>query len=437
MKDLFGQETIDVLRYALIALTSVLCSLYIYIKSLKIELSRVKTIYMLASIIILSVFITYLRVIGFSFYVLVFIILTVVFFLTISKTKLHVSIPTAIISIGISYCIEMISVTIMVTICSIIKYYDVNLLTELFTSIIECVITYFFMKIKRFKNGFAFLENKTNFGIGIVICGPIITLVSISKDYTPIIIRPMIAIGILISIIGLFIWIRNAFIRHYRKRLKLRAEEYSKIELVEKSKEIEKLKSENTSLSSIIHLDNHIIQSIETELNNLNNSELTNKLLISINQRNEYVNDTLVKSKNLPTTGSADIDAVLADLYIKAASRGIDYNLNVDCDINYLLNNLFSKDDFEILLRETITNAIVSVENNRDTPGRILINISQPNDIYELTIMDNGITKNDINSISEIIKKSNASILTKNYDDNDSFTNSITVRFDGLNTNTQ
>lgn len=67
------------------------------------------------------------------------------------------------------------------------------------------------------------------------------------------------------------------------------------------------------------------------------------------------------KSKNLPSTGNADIDAVLANLYIKAASLRIDYNLNKDCDINNPLNNLISKDYFVILLRKTITNSIISI----------------------------------------------------------------------------
>jgi hypothetical protein len=287
------------------------------------------------------------------------------------------------------------------------------------------------MKIKRFKNGLLFFDNKNNFGIGLLICGPLTILFSLHKDYLSIQFKTIIVFGILISAIGLFIWIRSAITKHYRKRLKLRAEEYSKIELTEKEKEIERLSDENTSLSSIIHLDNNIIQSIESELKALNNTNLTDKLLTSINQRNEYVNDLLIKSKNLASTGNAEIDAVLLDLYIKSASRGIDYNLSADCDINYLINNIISVSGFEALLRNLIANSIVDIENNPDTPGRISIKISQPNDIYELTIMDNGVF-NDNNSIPDIVEKSNASILINKFDNNDSFTKAITIRFDGV-----
>ena len=235
----------------------------------------------------------------------------------------------------------------------------------------------------------------------------------------------------------MIIWIRSAFTRYYRKRLKVKADEYSKLELAEKSEEIEKLSDENTFFSSIIHLDNHIIQSIENDLKALNSPELTDKLLISINQRNEYVNDLLIKSKNPASTGNAGVDAILANLYIKASSRRIDYNLNVDCNINYLLNNIIPISEFEALLRKLITDWIVDIENSPEAHGRIIIKISQPNDIYELTITDNGISKDNTQSISDIIEKSNASTITNNFDNNDSYTKSLTIRFDGLKNNTK
>lgn len=417
-------------------LTGHFCSLYLYHVTSKLSLSKFYKIALPFYILLTATICSTLKALDFPYYRFIFLIFILVSCIAINPNKPYISFPNAFVSIGISYCIESICILLLSFIYYCFKYFYTNTVTELSLSILQITFTILLSKYKRIKNGFTFF-NKNNFGLGLLISGPILVLFSMNKDLIPNRFKVIVTFGLFISISGLFIWIRSAFKRYYRKKLKKRAEEYSKIELAEKDKEIEKLLNENTSLSSIIHLDNHIIQSIENDLKALKSPELTDKLLISLNQRNEYVNNLLIKSKNLASTGNAGVDAVLADLYIKAASRGIDYNLNVGCDINYLLNNIISKDDFEILLRETITNSIVSVENNPDTPGRILINISQPNDIYELTIMDNGINTYDINSISEIIKKSNASILTKDFDDNDSFTNSITVRFDGLNTNTR
>ena len=377
-----------------------------------------------------------LRINEFPFYRLLFLIFVVASFCFIKIDNFFYILPISIIAIGISYFIELISVLILSIILFIMGFREIYIINDILSLIIQLSLVLFLLKIKRIRNGFPFFEDKSNFGIGLLISAPVILVTSLQKENANENVLTLIVFATLVFSIGIFFWIRSAITKHYRKRLKLRAEEYSKIELTEKEKEIERLSDENTSLSSIIHLDNHIIQSIESELKALNNTNLTDKLLTSINQRNEYVNDLLIKSKNLASTGNAEIDAVLLDLYIKSASRGIDYNLNTDCDINYLLNNIIPVSDFEALLRNLITNSIVDIENNPEIPGRISIKISQPNDIYELTVMDNGVF-NDNNSISDIVEKSNASILINKFDNNDSFTKSLTIIFDGLKNNTE
>ena len=419
------------LKHLIIFVTNYICAIYIYTK-LSISKNTTKKISLVLSSSLIPCLCTFLWAINFPFYKFVFVIITTISFWLIKKEKYYILIPIGVFSIGISYFLETVSIILLITPFYLFKYYDTNILTEICTSIIHFLLSFLFIKIKRIKHGFSFLQNKKNFGIGLLISGPAIIVTCIQRDYVTSEVLATLLFGVIISSVGLLLWLRSAITRYYRKRLKLRAEEYSKLELAEKSKEIEKLSDENTSLSSIIHLDNQIIQTIEAELNKLSDTELTNKLLISINQRNDYVNSVLIKSKNLASTGNAGVDAVLLDLYIKAASRGIDFNLNTDCDINYLINNIITNNDFEALLRELITNSIIAVENNPKTTGRISINISQPNDIYELTVMDNG-SFIDNNSIYDIIEKSKASITTNHFENNDSFTKSITIRFDGLN----
>jgi len=425
---------INWMMYFFIFETRYICSAYIYARLNRIKITKVKLIYLLLASTIISSLCSFLKTQSFIYYGFVFLILAYITLILFYRDNYYTSSPNIIISFGLEFCIESVSVLLVGTLFYLLGSSEVNIFNEFISCVVQFVITFFVLRIKRLKNGLTFFRDKNNFAIGLIVTGPILFLISINKDYLPKTTMIIIIICIMISVIGISLWIRSAFTRHYRKKLKLRAEEYSKIELAEKSKEIEKLSHENTSLSSIIHLDNHIIQSIESELKSLNSTELTDKLLTSINQRNEYVNDLLIKSKNLASTGNAEIDAVLLDLYIKSASRGIDYNLSADCDINYLLNNIITKDDFETLLRNTITNSIVNIENNPDTNGKILIIISKPNDIYEFTIMDNGVF-NDNNSISDIIEKSKASVKIKEFDNNDSFTKAITIRFDGMNTN--
>lgn len=420
-------------QYALTILTNYLCSLLIFIFSSRIKVTKQIVIYSISSAAIITVLCTYLRTINFAYYGLVCLVLTVLTFLLIGKEKYYISIPTAFISIGINYCFEIICVFLLGTLFYLVGYREVNLLTEFSSTVLQFIMLFMFTKIRRNKNGFTFFEDKNNFGIGLIISGPVIVMTCLQKADMPDIFLSIVTIGIVISAIGLFLWIRSAFTRYYRKRLKLRAEEYSKIELAEKQNEISKLLTENASLSSIIHLDNHLINKLESTLNNYKNDELIKDLLTLSKQRNEYVNNKIISDKLLPTTGNDDIDTAISDMYIKAASRGIDFTLNANCDVNYLIHNIIEQTDFEKLIRRCITNSIVDIENNPNTNGKILITISKPNDIYEFTIMDNGVYKEDsIKPISEIIEKTKAGIKTNKFDNNDYFTKSLTIHFDGL-----
>lgn len=424
--------------YILIYFINYLCCVLTYKQIHQFKLTRLSTVFIVLQLIFIPIICALLRQTFPSINGLIFVALSFISLFILKPDKYYIIIPKVFLSIAVTFFIELLCIFISGTILYFFNYQNIDIFADICVSFLQLLITFLFTKIKRLKKGINFFDNIQNFGLGLILASPAVILPSIHRGNMTEFFKTIVIIMIGVSAFGLLLWLRSAFTRYYRKRLKLRAEEYSKLELAEQEKEIEKLSDENTSLSSIIHLDNHIMQSIESELKALDNTNLTEKLLTSINQRNEYVNDLLIKSKNLASTGNADIDVVLLDLYIKSASRGIDYNLNTDCDINYLLNNIIPISDFEALLRDLITNSIVDIENNPNTNGKILITISKPNDIYELTIMDNGISNDEnIKSISEIIEKSKASIKTNEFDNNDSFTKSLTIRFDGLKNNTE
>ena len=429
MIDMFAKISTD----ALIIATHFVCSLYLYSSIAKINYTCKKFSFIIFSGAIITIVCTYLRFCDFSYYILLSFFLTALSFILLERNKLFKSIPLSVLAIGISYSIDILCIILTGTIFYFIGFRDVNFFTELCASIIKFILILLFTKIKRIKNGITIFNTPDNFSIGLLISGPIIVLTTIRKEYISSITLTIIVFGVIISAIGLLFMLKTSITHHYRKRLKLRAEEYSKLELAEKNKEIERLTKENTSLSSIIHLDNHLINKLETTLENFNNDSAINDLITLSKQRNEYVNNKIINEKLLPTTGNDEIDSVISDMYIKAASRRIDFTLNTDCDINYLIHNVIEQADFEKLIRCCITNSIVDIENNPDTCGKILINITQPNDIYEFTIMDNGISKNDNSkSISKIIENSKASIKSTEFDNNDSFTKSLTLRFDSL-----
>lgn len=432
---MINQDCFIALRYTLTTTINFICSVLIFLFVEKIKIKLLKLVPIIIGCILSVSICTFLRICDFSLYGIVFIIILTSVFIIINKPSLN-TIIIGLLSIGITFCIELLCAFLLSIIFYTFGYYKIDLFTESTSAVLQLFLTFLLIKTKRLKNGFVFLRDKNNYGLCIFISGLSISFTILQKEHFDNYVLTIIAIILLVSCFGLFIWIRSAFTRHYRKRLKARAEEYSKIELAEKNIEIEKLLNENASLSSIIHLDNYLINKLETTLQNKNDDAINNLLALT-KQRNDFVNNKIISDKILPTTGNSEIDAVLTDMYIKVASRGIDFTLNVDCDINYFIHNIIEQAEFEELIRNCITNSIVDIENNPDAVGKILITISKPNDIYEFTIMDNGVVKDEnIKSISQIIEKSKASIKTNTFENNDSFTKSLTIRFDGLKNNT-
>lgn len=320
------------------------------------------------------------------------------------------------------------------------------------------------MHLRRLKNGLSFFYNKDNLGIGLIISGFIITAVFLSNQiYITNNILTILMIGSFISSIGLFLWIRKSITEHYRKNLQAKADEHYQNTLAEKEQQIEQLNNSNAFLSKIVHRDNHIMTSLQhtiTKYKDCDNPSEKEKLMNEILTLAQERSDLIVKEQNntkvLPTTGISLIDGALSNMYIKATAHHIDFNLIINQDIHYLINNLITQTDLETLLCDHIKDAIIAINSGEVIKGKILVTITMNDDIYEISIKDNGVdfevdtlaklglervtTHKDIGGSGigfmttfETLKRSNASIIITEHKTKTPFSKSITFRFDGLN----
>lgn len=321
------------------------------------------------------------------------------------------------------------------------------------------------MHLRRLKNGLSFFYNKDNLGIGLIISGFIITAVFLSNQkYITNNRLTILMIGSFISSIGLFLWIRKSITEHYRKKLQAKADEHYQNTLSEKEKQIEQLNNSNAFLSKIVHRDNHIMSSLQYTINQykdcdnlVEREKLLNEILTLAQERSDLIIKEQNNTKALPTTGISVIDGALSNMYIKASAHNIDFNLIINQDIHYLVNNLITQTDLETLLCDHIKDAIIAINSSADIKGKILVTITMNDDIYEISIKDNGVdfevdtlaklglervtTHKDSGGSGigfmttfETIKKSKASIIITEYKTKTPFSKSITFRFDGLST---
>ncbi len=439
--------------------------MYIFKKVLEITYSKLKlmilgfTSFFISSL--MSVSLEYNEYLSKLFFIFVLCTLLIL----ISKSTLQVSLPISIISIGISYCIRAISVFLTGIIGIIINVDNTNIIIGIILALLHVSLTLLFLKIKRVKKGLSFFVDKNNLGVGLFISGFIIIFACIGTNETYISdqILSILIVGTVISSIGLFLWIRKSITEHYRKRLQVKAEEHYHSTLAEKDEYIEQLNNSNAYLSKVVHRDNHLMSSLKYSIQQYKNctdetekQKILDEILTLTNEREDLLIKEQKANKVLQATGSAVIDGALGNMYIKAVAHNIDFSLIVNDEIHYLINNIISQTDLETLLCDHIKDAIIAIDSSNITSGKILVTIGMVENIYEISIKDNGVDF-DIDTLSklglervtthkntggsgigfmttfETLNKTGTSLIITEYENKVPFSKSITFRFDGMN----
>lgn len=436
---------------------------YIFIIATNHKCSKAKIFLLLTAFFGVTIISAGLRYLNTNIGLISSYLLFIVAITLIIKNNIKTTISMSIVVIGISYCIRFISI---IFIAPISYFLGINSNSIILTSVIcliQLLLTYFLMKLKRLKNGLSFFNDINNFGIGLLLSGfVIIALITISNDMlsanSSFII---IFIGLCICCIGAIIWIKTSITRQYRKRLQEKSNEYYNTILAEKDGIIDELSSSNAFLSKIVHRDNHLMTSLQyslKEFSNCNNKQkqeqILSELLTLAKERNNLVLKEQLENKVLTSTGNSIIDGALLNMYIKASAHKINFDLIVTADVNYLINHFLSQTELETLLCDHIKNSIIAIESLENQNGNILTSISMTNGIYEISVKDNGI-EFDINTLQKLgnervtthqenggsgigfmtsfdtLKKSNASVIISEYEPNKPFTKSVSFRFDG------
>lgn len=454
------------LENMLIYLPTLISCIYVFFKGMQTTLSFRKTLFLIFSNI-LNIYLTIIvQKYNYLLARLLFIILIVsICIISSKKENLIIATFCSAISLGISYSLRMVSIFITGFLFSIVGYSDANIIIEISVAIFQLLLSVIFINTRRFSKCFRFIQNKENYGIALFISS-IAIVISSTISQPDIVNKSLVliyAIGLILSFLGLFLWIRKSITEHYRKKLQARADEHYQNTLSEKEQQIEHLNNSNAFLSKIVHRDNHIMSSLQHTItkykvsDNPNEREkLLNEILTLAQERSDLIVKEQVNTKVLPTTGISLIDGALSNMYIKATAHNIDFNLIINQDIHYLVNNLITQTDLETLLCDHIKDAIIAINSSEVIRGKILVTITMNDDIYEISIKDNGVdfevdtlAKLGLERVTthkntggsgigfmttfETLKKSNASLIITEYKTKTPFSKSITFRFDGLN----
>ena len=399
---------------------------------------------------------------------------------TITKKPKLYAITITFISLTITYVIYIVNIILVGVLLRMIKP---NIQTNSIIIIIlimlnETLIIYKLFKTKRFKNGIAFLQNKINVSnigiIGMAFIGITIIIYVTFSNTTERKAAAYLFIGILIEAVCLFVWIRRRITRFYKQKLKERTVEELEKEIEAQSVEISKITEENQSIASINHKYSSRIKALES----FSSKVLSKPELVAV-MKTEFGDDfanfekqvqsiskefTMEMENNikhevyLPKTEIFGIDNLLEHMCNEASKENIKFNLKINGNIKYMVENVIEQNRLETLLGDHIKDAIIAIKSSTNTYKSILVILGIIEDCYEICIYDTGIEfeietllklgteritthkKTGGNGIGfmttfETLDKTKASlIIEENHPMNSKdYTKAVKVRFDGKN----
>jgi len=394
-----------------------------------------------------------------------------VFFLT--RENIEIVISAYLLSHGISYFLRFIA-SFIIGLIPMFLINDVNvvsgtpidfnkpiyILLYTLTAIIQFILAFLFFRIRRFRKGFPFIFNKFTIVAALFLTGTILILVTYGnvvargEEYIYIINSLYIA-GIVIAGIGIYILIRRLIKMFQARRVQQNTDNYYENLLAEKDKEIKLLNKDIRAKQTIIHNYVERINSMEKIA-----LKYGGELLESVQNLKKDFRDALgnIKGKNyLQSTKVRDIDILFEYFAEEFINDNIIFNVMVDGSIKYMIDNVIEQGKLLIIIANHLKNAQIAV-NASGNPSRLITAIiGLPNDCYEFTVLDSGISF-EIDTLSslgkecvtthadtggsgiglmttfEIMKEYGASLIIDEKPPSEfDYTKSITVRFDGEN----
>lgn len=374
-----------------------------------------------------------------------------------------------LISICFAFASILLSASILFFITRVQLFENIinSVIEYLLIGMIQFIITYYFFKIKRFKDGFSFIKEDNfykNINVISIILGItliIFIMIIFCKDFFEYVFT---FLGIIFGMLLILYLIKKNITNHYKSKMKDRTVEMLTEQIKEKDKIIDDLRAELDTTLKINHKYSHRISAAEKAISKLKfNEEFASENANIIELVNElskkYKNELslIEKQDNLPKTEVFGIDNMLEYMSNEAKKNNISFEVEVNYNVKDITENIINQSKLETLLADHINDAIIAINYSSNPSRKIMISFDKVSDIHEIKIYDTGIefeietllklgtvqvTTHKDNGGSgigfmttfETLKECKGSLIIEEYNhDPTNFTKSITIRFDNKN----
>ncbi len=381
------------------------CSFYIYIKLLRITLTKKHFFCFLPFSLLFTPCIYLLGTYTGPLSIFIVVLISSVFVKLIFKERLTLVFNVSVISFGIAYLAFFFAAALV----SAIKVFILRHGTEIFlydiiaVSLVESLFIYILFKTRRLKNGMPSLMKNSSSDIGMYLSITLLlagSSLNMGQQYEIVYTIPFIC-GLICGITVIFWW-RSRLTKKYIEDVKAREMEALQKTILEKDEEIGRLTRHNEELSKIIHKDNKLIPAMELAVREYLMSagedgdeplkrkarELAESLEAISRERAGIVKSYEAMSKSLPPTDVLSVDSLMAYMLQKAKAEEIGFDLTVSASVKYLIGNIISESDLNTLLADLIDNAIIA-SKQREIKN-ILVSVGICDGFYRIDVFDSG-----------------------------------------------
>ncbi len=383
------EEKIDIIKTVFI----LICTYYTNLKitNQKIKINTREILYNVIIILLYILFICEFNKLGSMLSIML--LESLIF----SRENIGYGILTTIISLSVNYIVLIISLFVNYILNYIIGVNN-NYINLAAIIIIHLGILYNIFKLKRLKYGISFLKNKQNnefinlviLNVSATILFSIIIIVNadikLATDAT---------VGVILIAIIMITTIQKSLQIYYKQKLLIQDLNETKEELEKTKNELKQVEEENLGLSKKSHSIAHKQKSLEFKMQQLLiNTEISAEAVGEVQDRIKEIKKDFSKDKaiiQLSKTEISKIDDMLEYMQSECIKNKIEFELQISGNIHYMVNNLISKDDLEILLADHIKDAIIAINHTDNINRSILVRLGEIDGIYSLYIYDSGI----------------------------------------------
>ncbi|MBP3502857.1 MAG: hypothetical protein J6K42_05240 [Clostridia bacterium] len=427
----------------------------------------VKKIEIMVSIFALALLYMYFRtILDIIMSVIIVCLIQAILLKFITEIKLFNILIGVIIANSISYILFVISGTLEFFVQRILNINNITINLVL-TALVEWILIHYLLMIKRLKNGLGFLQ-KTNeyMEIAVINISMILVLVYGLISYNNEQIYKYLYFYYIILGIFMILIVQKTIVMYYKQKLIDDTINQYKQDIQEKDMEIKRLTDEVFKVSKINHefynRQKSLEQMVKEKSKNLGMEageelDVLNRIKELTYEHSEKMKE--IKSlQALQLTDIPEIDDMLAYMQKECEKSNIQFKLNVNGNIHFLINNFIPKNKLETLIGDHIRDAIIAINFSNNVNKEIFVILGIKVDCYELCIYDTGIefeidtllklglvpatTHKDTGGSGigfmttfETLKECKASLIIeeKNPLNNKDYTKAVKVRFDGKN----